>query len=189
MNGFDSHSFHQNCLSTRRQRGSDGYGSPDALTLSNLCVDCGLTGDSLPGKASNSASSVYSFRDLESRSCLCCRERVMSEEYTLIRGILSEQNAPNVYAKYISPLLNDRTHSLTIFVSSSVCRSSCDAGCNVNAASTFFRTSDGSAFFSCINLSISLGSSHSDSAPADKAESIDFDSLPFPLSFPLRVDR
>ena len=86
MNGFDSHSFHQNCLSTRRQRGRVGYSSLDALTLSILCVmDCGLLGRVVSGKASNSASSASSFRDLESRSCLCCKDRVMSEEMRIKR--------------------------------------------------------------------------------------------------------
>lgn len=78
--GFESHSFHQNRLSTRRQRGSMGLGSLIGLTLVPSTSDTSDAeiSESGEGRALRSARRACCFCDLAIWSCLCCSERVIS---------------------------------------------------------------------------------------------------------------
>ena len=72
MNGRESHSFHQNCLSTRRHRGSVGDGSANTFTFPSVGLRC------VSSMAFRSASSAFCFRDFAMSSCFRCSDRVMS---------------------------------------------------------------------------------------------------------------
>lgn len=101
INGLLNHSFHQNCLSTLRHRGSVGYGSTSGSTLlgSGLLSRFGLVfnlvvggavvsisdlrlrdekGEEGEGRALRDVRRAFSLFDFAACSCLCCKDLVIS---------------------------------------------------------------------------------------------------------------
>lgn len=73
MNGFESHSFHQNSRLTRLQSGSVENGSTRGSDLESGCSIEGSEGSAL-----SLASKFSSVRDLRNWSCLFCSDLVIS---------------------------------------------------------------------------------------------------------------
>lgn len=97
MNGLDTHSFHQNCLSTRRHRGREGYGSAIGEYLPSIV----LRGTSELASAPRPASRSCCFCDFNTSSCLCCNERVRSRTH------VSQVEVIRPYLTYLTEIIRE----------------------------------------------------------------------------------